>query len=142
MTREEFTVFTREAIDRAVRVAEEKSGRRLPRELRFQWLGKGEVVDSGIAEAVVSRVFVEPDLIYPCVDIGVAGVDSKNRTLLVASIAGYAPRPFGKNWIGAEGPYIIIVGAQLLNGSIVPDAGVSGAFGFSISGFPGKGSGG
>jgi hypothetical protein len=35
--------------------------------------------------------------------------------LIVGSVAGYAPRPFGRNWTGRDGPFVHIVGAPFLN---------------------------
>jgi hypothetical protein len=142
LARETFAEFTRQAIESAVRTAEEKSGRSLSRELRLQWLGKRGVIDSGIVEELVSRVFVAPDLIYPCVDLGVAGTDPEGRTLLVANVAGYAPGPFGKNWTGTDGPYVLIVGAPLLNGATLPRTWKGGGLAFTSPGSSGKKSGG
>ena len=53
------------------------------------------------------------DELCPCVDIGVADILADGRTLIVASIAGYSPGPFGANWTGRQGPYVLTYGAAL-----------------------------
>jgi len=53
--------------------------------------------------------------IYPCVDIGVGDVREDGTLLIVGNVAGYAPRRFGKNWTGRDGPFVPIVGAPFLN---------------------------
>jgi len=136
MTREEFTSFTEQTIENVIRAAEFKCGRLLSRDVRFQWLGH-DPIDGNVVEELVSKVFVAPDRIYPCVDFGVGAVDRKGRTLLVASIAGYAPGPFGPNWTGRDGPYVYVAGAPLLNNEPVADGLPKGAFGFSILEFKG-----
>lgn len=131
MTRDEFTSFTERSIENVIQAAEAKCGRKLSRDIRFQWLGH-HPVDGNVVEELVSRVFVDSDHIYPCVDFGVGAVDSAGKTLLVANIAGYPPCPFGANWTGREGPYVYVVGAPLLNNEPVDDGLPQGVFGFSI----------
>ena len=36
----------------------------------FRWLGHDALIDDGIVEAIVGKVYVDPENIYPCVDIG------------------------------------------------------------------------
>src|SRR5712692_2029986 len=114
MTRDEFTSFTEQTVENVIRAAEQKIGRPLSRDVRFQWLGH-DPIDGNVVEELVSKVFVDADHIYPCVDFGVGAVDRQGRTLLVASVAGYKPGPFGPNWTGRDGPYVYIAGAPLLN---------------------------
>jgi hypothetical protein len=59
-------------------------------------------------------VFVDEQRIYPCVDLGVADLLDDGSLLIVGSVAGYAPRPFGHNWTG-RGPFVPVVGQPLLN---------------------------
>ena len=136
MTRDEFTSFTEQTVENVIRAAEQKCGRPLSRDVRLQWLAH-DPVDGNVVEQLVSRVFVDPDHIYPCVDFGVGAVDRSGRTLLVANIAGYPPRPFGPNWTGRDGPYVYIAGAPLLNNEPVDNGLSKGAFGFSILEFNG-----
>ena len=114
MTREEFLEFTRSILEDAVELAERETGLTLSRELCFRWFHQESApICSNVAEVLVDRVYVGPDLIYPCVDLGVGDVLDDGRTLIEANVAGYGPRPFGPNWTGREGPYVLIYGAKL-----------------------------
>jgi hypothetical protein len=113
MTREEFLQHIRERIEASIRSAEKELGRTLPRKLAFQWLSpKGARVSDAIEEEVCREVFVSPEKIYPCVDIG-PWKEEDDVLLICALRAGYAPRPFGKNWQGADGPFILVRGGEL-----------------------------
>jgi hypothetical protein len=115
MDRETFKAFVNSTLDDVVQLAEEKSSRKLSRKLAFQWLGKNKPrIAQDIAEYIVERVFVDENHIYPCVDIGVGDLLEDGTVLIVGNVAGYAPRPFGKNWTGREGPFVHIVGAPFL----------------------------
>jgi len=72
-------------------------------------------VIENIVEHVVSRVFVDDEHIFPCVDIGVGDVLEDGTLLIVGNVAGYAARPFGRNWTGRDGPFVRIVGGPFLN---------------------------
>lgn len=113
MTREEFLQHIRERIEASVRSAEQELGRPLPRKLAFQWFApKGERVEDGIEEEICREVFVSPEAIYPCVDIG--PWKEEGGVLLIRAIrSGHAPRPFGRNWQGADGPFILVRGGDL-----------------------------
>ena len=116
MTREEFGKFVEKSLDEVIRIAEEKCGKTLPRKYSFRWLGRSHpLVEQNIVEHIVQRVFVDEDHIYPCVDIGVADLLDDGSLLIVGSVAGYVPQPFGRNWTGREGPFVPVVGAPLLN---------------------------
>ena len=105
MTKEDFTEFTAATLGEAIRLAERETGVILSREICLKWLGQEtELICSDVVAKVVERVFVGPDELYPCVDIGVADILADGRTLIVASIAGYSPHPFGANWTGRHGP--------------------------------------
>ncbi len=136
MDRETFTAFVQKTLEEVVELAEEKAQRTLPRRLAFQWLGKDKPrVTKEIAEYIVERVFVDAEHIYPCVDIGVGDLLEDETVLIVGSVAGYAPRPFGKNWSDREGPFVQIVGAPFLarsSGENVEWSPESGVFGYSI----------
>ena len=60
-------------------------------------------------------MFVDEQRIYPCVDIGVGDLLEDGSPLIVASVAGYAPRAFGENWTGRRGPFIHIIGGPFLS---------------------------
>jgi len=116
MTREEFSQFVEQSVEEVIRIAEEKCGTTLPRRYSFRWLGRSRpVVDNNIVEHIVQRVFVDDEHIYPCVDLGVADLQEDGSLVIVGSVAGYSPRPFGRNWTGREGPFVSVVGMPLLN---------------------------
>jgi hypothetical protein len=116
MKREDFVAFVEDTIEQVTRLAEEKSGMRLERKYAFRWLGRSQpVVRDNIVEYIVSRVFVDEEHFYPCVDFGVGDILEDGFVLLIGSVAGYPPRAFGKNWTGREGPFVHIIGAPFLN---------------------------
>lgn len=114
MNRADFAAFVTRTLDEVIQLAEEKCGKELSRKIAFLWLGRS-VVSENIVEHIVERVFVDEEHIYPCVDIGVGDVLEDGTLLIVGSVAGYAPRPFGQNWTGRDGPFVRIVGGPLLN---------------------------
>lgn len=116
MTRQDFARFTGETLEDVILLAEQKCGKTLPRRYVFRWLGRAQplIVDD-VVQHIVDRVFVDEEHIYPCVDLGVGDLLEDGSLLIVGSVAGYPPRPFGENWTGREGPFIRIVGAPLLN---------------------------
>lgn len=138
MTRAEFTTFVEATLEDVIALAEEQSGKRLSREIAFQWLfSKDEPLRERIVAAIVDRVYVDENAIYPCVDIGVGDLLDDGTPLIVASVAGYPPRPFGQNWTGRAGPFVRIIGGPFMakvSGSRT-DGGrntASGAFGYFI----------
>ena len=115
MNRSDFLEFTTRTLEDIIVLAEEKCGKALPRRFAFRWLGRSyPVVTENIPEYIVERVYVDEEHIWPCVDIGVGDLLDDGSLLVVGSVAGYAPRPFGKNWTGRDGPYVRIVGQPLL----------------------------
>jgi hypothetical protein len=116
MTREEFTSFVEKTVEEVICLAEQKSGKQLPRTFAFQWFGQSQpLITENVIEHIVRRVFVDEEHIYPCVDIGVGDLLEDGSPLIVGSVAGYAPREFGENWTGRRGPFIHIIGAPFLN---------------------------
>jgi hypothetical protein len=116
MTREEFSTVVSTALEDAIQFAEEEAGRKLPRTFAFQWLGRTNPrLTENIIEEIVKRVFIDEGHIYPCVDMGVADLLHDGSLLIIGSVAGYAPRPFGPNWTGRQGPFVPIVGISFLN---------------------------
>jgi hypothetical protein len=116
MKREEFARFVESTLEEVIHLAEEKCGQQLPRQYAFRWLGRShQILSENIVEQIVQRIFVDEELIYPCVDIGVADILENGTLLIVGNVAGYAPRSFGLNWTGREGPFVHIVGQPLLN---------------------------
>jgi hypothetical protein len=116
MTREEFGKFVEKSVEEVIRIAEQKSGSALSRKYSFRWLGRSHpLVEQNAVDHIVERVFVDEEHIYPCVDLGVADLLEDGSLLIVGNVAGYAPRPFGRNWTGREGPFVPVVGMPLLN---------------------------
>jgi hypothetical protein len=116
MNREDFASVVAKTLEDVIQLAEKNCGKRLPRKIAFQWLGSSHpIVSQDIVECIVGRVFVDEQHIFPCVDIGVGDVLADGTLLIVASVAGYRPRPFGKNWTGRDGPFVHIVGGPFLN---------------------------
>jgi len=116
MNRDDFAAFVATTLEDVIRLAEEKCGEPLSRKIAFRWLGRSHpVVHENIVDHIVERVFVDDEHIFPCVDIGVGDVLEDGTVLIVGTVAGYAPRPFGKNWTGRDGPFVRIVGGPFLN---------------------------
>ena len=69
----------------------------------------------GIVEYITDQVFVDGEHLYPCVDIGVGDILDDRTVLISAHIAGYRPRPFQKNWTGRDGPFVYIIGQNVLD---------------------------
>jgi hypothetical protein len=85
-------------------------------DIAFQWLGrKSEPLRVGIVDAIVDRVYVSEDAIYPCVDLGVGDLLDDGTPLVVANVAGYPPKPFGENWTGRPGPFVRIIGGRFMS---------------------------
>jgi hypothetical protein len=113
MTRDEFLSHIRERVDESIRRCEEDLRLSLPRQLAFQWLSpKNPRVTGAIEEEICREVFVGPEKIYPCIDIGPWSKESDGRLLICGLRAGYQPAPFGKNWKGEDGPFILVRGGD------------------------------
>ena len=134
MNREEFAAFVATTLEDVILLAEQKGGKKLPRKFAFQWLtGRSSSrVTENIVEHIVERVFVDDEHIYPCVDIGVGDLLEDGSPLIVGSVAGYAPRPFGKNWTDREGPFVHVVGQPFLDRLAGKQVRPSEAFGYII----------
>jgi|SRR5580765_3701044 len=116
MKREEFAAFVESTIEEVISLAEEKCGKTLQRKYAFRWLGRSHpTVSDNVVEHIVERVFVDEEHVYPCVDIGVGDILEDGSLLIIGSVAGYAPRPFGPNWTGRMGPFVHVVGQPFLN---------------------------
>ena len=104
MNRKEFSTFVSQILEDVVQFAEEKAGQKLPGIFAFQWLGPSHPRITGkIIDEIVKRVFIDEEHIYPCVDSGVVDLLDNGSLLIVGNAAGYAPRPFGRNWTGRQG---------------------------------------
>jgi hypothetical protein len=119
MTRDEFKVHVSTTIEDAIRLAEQKVGRSLPR--RYCYSSFGDAIASApplpedaVVEAITDQVYVDADHIYPCFDIGVGDL-LDDRVLIIGNRAGYPPRQWQKNWTGRDGPFVLVVGGKLLD---------------------------
>ena len=116
MNREQFSTFVSTVLEDVIQFAEEKAGQKLPRRFAFQWLGRSNPrITENIVEQIVKRVFIDEEHIYPCVDLGVGDLLEDGSLLIVGNVSGHAPRSFGQNWTGREGPFVPIVGISFLN---------------------------
>ena len=98
----------------SVRNAEIHLGVRLPTDLAFRWLGpEGPLVTSSIEDEVARLAFEGEDAIWPCIDIGPIEIDATGRLVIGAIRAGYLPKPFGKNWKGEDGPFVLVYSDSL-----------------------------
>jgi hypothetical protein len=132
-TRVEFAAFVERTLEQVIQFAELHTRTSLPRKMKFRWLGQDVLIDEGIVEAIVNRVYVDPENIYPCVDIGVGDLSDDGSPIIIATVAGYSPKPFQKNWTGREGPFVFIIGQPYLDklaGNNSPPS--NRAFGFII----------
>lgn len=115
MERKEFQEHISKRIEDALKAAESASGTSLSRRIEFCWSFKTEDrISSGIVEQIWKRVYLGPNEIYPCVDMGVIDRLQDGTPILSANVCGYSPRAFQKNWTGQDGPFVIIVGMPFL----------------------------
>ncbi len=116
MKREEFKQFGEQTLENVIQYAEENTGKSLPRKIAFGWFHSKEsdLIKQDIAEYITQRVYIDETHIYPCVDIGVFDVLDET-TVIWANIAGFSPRPFQKNWTDRDGPFVYIIGQNLID---------------------------
>ena len=115
MTRDEFKEFVAETLEAVIQLAERETGKSLPREIAFKWFSQNSApIRGGIVEHITDKVFIDEEHIFPCVDIGVGDIMADGTPVIYANIAGYEPRPFGKNWHGTDGPFIHIIGQNAI----------------------------
>jgi hypothetical protein len=114
-TRIEFSSFVEQTLEDVITFAEQYTGKTLSRRISFRWVTQDQQINGRIVETIVNKVYVDEDHIYPCVDIGVGDLTGDGRLIIVASVAGYSPCPFQKNWTGRDGPFVFIVGQPFLD---------------------------
>jgi hypothetical protein len=116
MTRSGFVAFTESALAEVVALTEAKLGTKFPPGVYLRWWPSAELIRESVCEALVSRVYESENAIRPCVDLGVVEIHEDGTPIVAAVVAGYPPQPFGRNWHGTEGPFIYIIGKELLAG--------------------------
>ena len=115
MKREVFKSFIEGELENAIQFAEKHTGTKLPRDFCFRWAFKGELICQDIAEVIAEKVWEAEDRIRPCVDLIVTDFLDADKLIIDGVIAGYGPRPFGKNWSGTDGPFVYGVGQSLVD---------------------------
>ncbi len=117
MTRDEFKAHAITSVEDSITLLEGIIGVPLPRDLAFQWLTEPDrcYFDDEVIEGIVARVYVDEDHIWPCVDVGPSKIMPDGRLLIVATRAGHPPRPFGLNWTGRMGPFVLVYGGEFVN---------------------------
>jgi len=117
MTRDEFKAHTIASLEDSIVRLEGIIGVALPRDLAFQWLTEpdSDYFGDDVIEGIVARVYVDEDHIWPCVDIGPSKILPDGQLLIVATRAGHLPRPFGMNWTGRMGPFVLVYGGDFVN---------------------------
>jgi hypothetical protein len=120
MTRDEFKTHVADTIEDAIRLAEQKTERSLPR--RYCYSSFADVIASEppipeekVVDALTDQIYVDSDHIYPCFDIGVGDLLDDGRVLITGNRAEYPPTKFGKNWTGREGPFVLVVSQKFLD---------------------------
>jgi hypothetical protein len=66
------------------------------------------IVASSIEGKIARCAFIDENKIYSCIDIGPLDIDADGRLVIGAIRSGRPPAPFGKNWKGEDGPFILI----------------------------------
>lgn len=113
-TRSEFAAFVEATLEELLRFTEAYTGAALSRKMKFRWLGDDAPIEHGIVEAIVNKVYLDLEHIYPCVDIGVGDLSDDGYPIIVANISGYSPTSFQENWTGRDGPFVFIIGNPFL----------------------------
>jgi len=105
----EFKNHISSRLEASIQNAEKHLGCKLPRKLAFRWISpEGPLVTSSIEDEIARCAFIDENEIYSCIDIGPLDIDANGRLVIGAIRSGHAPGPFGKNWKGEDGPFILI----------------------------------
>ena len=88
--------------------------------LKLEFTPEFEIDDEGakhrgekLIEKLVEITFVSEEAIYPFVDLMAEKWVDARTLLLEVQRSGYAPCAFGKNWTGADGPYLLCYNEDL-----------------------------
>ena len=111
MKKHDFEIFARGKIDQLLNEAREKFGKPISEEYRFRLSPKGpfQYKESSLQE-LIDYVYRSENEIYPFVDLLFEGVTSTTVPLITVIRSKYGPRPFGTNWTGQAGPFILMLG--------------------------------
>jgi len=109
MKKSEFKNFVGKTLKELKLYAELHMDKSLPNDFELEWgFSKNEnrfVGMDNVVDEITTRVFLEENRIYPCVDLVVKEISKENRILIGGRIASYEPREFGPNWTKRIGPY-------------------------------------
>ena len=88
----------------------------------------GSTIKDNVVESLVDLIYEVPELIHPCVDIGVAEVPEDYRPIVFILKSGHSYRPYmEQSWSGRSGPLnYFVVGVFGKEGTL------SRSFSFSI----------
>lgn len=111
--REQFARFTVDRIEELLTQAETKFNKAISREFRFRLGTNGEILSgSSSLDKLIDYIWLSDKEIYPFVDLLLDGL-LEDRPIITVCRSGYKPRPFGTNWTGKPGPYILMIGDDL-----------------------------
>ncbi len=120
MTRSDFERFVDKTLDEIFLFAELYTKRSDLKEIEFQWLLKDSPLITDrqeIISEITSKVYIDIDKIYPCVDLQV--LEIKDHTIILkAWIASYKPCKFGKGWSNRPGPFIYLINNKIIHSSV------------------------
>lgn len=125
MSIEDFLKFVDKTIGELILYGQLHSGKDYSDyELEFKWdTYDGKTVNGrkNIIYEISDRVFVDPDKIYPCVDLIIEQPTQEKKLRILGRRAGYEPREFGTGWSNRPGPFIYGIGKGIITGQVKTD---------------------
>jgi hypothetical protein len=117
MIREAFKKYVDDTIESIIREAESRSGQTLPRRYCFGFIKPSRVIveQEQVAEHLTKEVFIDEEHIYPCFDLILGDILEDGKLLFVGYRAGFAPRPWQKNYTGRDGPFVRMFSQDVIN---------------------------
>ncbi|WP_294671328.1 hypothetical protein [uncultured Fluviicola sp.] len=116
MTQPEFKKFIEKTLDELKLAAEIHANISLPDIGSFQWMREGAPIYRtriDIIDAICKEVYIDPNNIYPCVDLQISYNKDKTALAVRGFIANYSPRPFQRGWSNRPGPFIYAISTAL-----------------------------
>jgi hypothetical protein len=116
MTRDEFKCFVEKTLKDLIDYGEAHALKMFPKDLVFEWaVTNPERIEGteAIIQEIVQKVYLEPDRIFPCVDLVIREVTQDNKLRIIGRISGFEPRPLQKGWSGRLGPFIYGIDQRL-----------------------------
>jgi len=116
MTHDDFKKHVEETIESLIQEAEKQAGRVLSRRYCFGYLKPSRVTveQEQVVEHLTKQVFVDEQHIYPCFDLILGDILEDGRLLFVGYRAGFAPRPWQKNYTGRDGPFVRMMSQEFM----------------------------